>query len=95
MPEKIQILNKNGQAYSQLSDNEVALIEQNPITCAYSKMVLELLQSEAKLFYKYNEVCNTGDSEKIEQYFETEFEIEYSEFVERIVTRFLAYLRLL
>lgn len=95
LPEKIQILNKNGQAYNQLSDNEVTLIEQNPITCTYSKMVLELLQSEGNLFCRYNEVCNTYDSEKIERYFETEFEIEYSEFVECIVTRFLAYLRLL
>lgn len=95
LPEKIQILNKNGQAYNQLSDNEVVLVEQNPITCTYSKMVLELLQSETNLFCRYNEVCNTHDSEKIEQYFETEFEIEYSEFVECIVTRFLAYLRLL
>ena len=95
LPEKIQILNKNGQAYNQLSDSEIALIGQNPITCTYSKMVLELLQPEANLFCRYNEVYNTHDNAKIEQYFETEFEIEYSEFVGCIVTRFLAYLRLL
>ena len=95
LPEKLQILNKKGQAYDLLTSDQIALIEQNPITCAYSKMVLELMQTDSSLFSRYREVCDTHNSKQIEEYFESEYEGEYSDFVGRVVSRFLEHIRLL
>ena len=89
LPEKLQILNKSGQSYDQLSEDEITLIEQNPVTCAYSKMVLELLQGEQSLFSKYKEVCETQEVGQVERYFRFYFEEEYRDFVNFVVTRFL------
>lgn len=93
LPEKLQILNKEGYAYESLTAEEVTMVEQNPIKCDYSKMVLELLQSESNLFGKYREVCDTHDSELIDNYFKSEFEDEYSDFVSRVVSLFLERMR--
>lgn len=91
LPEKIQILSKDGIAYEGLEDSEKVFLEQHPITCAYSQKVLELLKSD--LFCGYKEVCSTNDKEKIKQYFEGEFEKEYGEFVNSIVKHFLEHIK--
>lgn len=85
---KMEILNYNGAAFDSLTENQRELVQSANIECEYSLMALKLIV-EKKCFDKYIEACKKQDEAALDEYFKTEFEVEYSDYVDLIVERFL------
>ena len=93
MPAKVEILRNEGRAYERLGEEERLLLNENPIKCPYSKMVIELLSQKGPdnhhiYFDGYWNCYNENDESKWSSYFSTRYEEEYSTFAEEILRRF-------
>ena len=88
---KTQILLKNGEAYDNLSIREKNTLDEHPVSCSYSQMILTLLKSD-KYFSEYNRCSKTSPS-ILEDYFTTNYTDEYVAFVDAIINEFYSKLK--
>lgn len=86
LPGKLQILTKAGDEYDKLSQKQQQALEMYPITCDYSKMIVDLLRDPA-FFGLYREK-STKTSDELEGYFELNYSEEYFSFVDAVIVRF-------
>ena len=85
---KLEILNHDGAAFDLLTEPQKELVQSTNVECEYSRMALALI-AEQKCFDKYINACKKQDEAELAEYFKVEFEVEYSNYVDLIVERFL------
>ena len=88
---KLSILTRSGEAYESLTPRQKEKMERYELSCEYSKKIVAMLNSR-KYFGKYF-AASVNSSDRLKDYFSSEFTDEYVAFVDDVIVEFYGKLK--